>query len=96
MPSELEKWIRQLCEPYREIGYRKFHNEFFADAELIKDWPDPAVRQQKLRELWDQDAERWISQFIAEQREAGYERLLESYLARTGEAARQPDKGKER
>jgi hypothetical protein len=46
-----------LRETYRlnhELGYIGFRDQYFNDPDLIKEWPDPAVREREVRNFWDE------------------------------------------
>ncbi len=61
--SRREKLTRETFELNREIGFQKFHKEFFADADLIKEWPKPEVRTWQFRTFWDQESERKYAEY---------------------------------
>jgi hypothetical protein len=74
MTNDRDKLIRECFQRNREIGYRWFRGKYFTDAEAIAEWPDPRVREQELRKVWDQlsaksfpaYAQSWASRSLAE------------------------------
>jgi hypothetical protein len=52
-----EALLRETHRLYREIGYAGFRLEYFNDADVVKEWPDPATRERELRAFWSSKAE---------------------------------------
>ena len=60
-----EKLIREAFDLWTQIGYGKFHAEFF-DPEAIRQQPDPTLRERELRNEWQQFSEPYFEDFRAE------------------------------
>lgn len=52
-----EALLRETHRLYSEIGYAGFRLEYFHDADIINEWPEPADRERELRAFWDGKAE---------------------------------------
>lgn len=66
VPDEYQKLVRRTFEQSRDIGYQKFHREFFDSARAQEKYPDPAVREEAMRHHWIVDYEdRWLQHMFS-------------------------------
>lgn len=47
--------LRESHRLNHELGYIGFRHRYFNDPDEIREWPDPAVREQELRSFWDKE-----------------------------------------
>ncbi len=64
--GDKEKLIREAFELWTQIGYGKFHAEYFNDPETIRREPNPVLRSQQLRNEWQRLSEPYFEDFRAE------------------------------
>lgn len=55
--------IRELFDLATEAGYPGFRREYFDDPDLVREWPDPAVRETELRAIWQGLSEQHYPEF---------------------------------
>jgi hypothetical protein len=54
--TDRETLIRETHRLKSEIGYTGFRLQHFNDPDVVKEWPDPAVRERELRTSWDKQS----------------------------------------
>jgi hypothetical protein len=49
--------LRETHRLNQELGYIGFRHQYFNDADAIKEWAEPAMRERELRSFWDKQWE---------------------------------------
>ncbi len=55
--AERDAILRETYRLNHEIGYIGFRDQYLNDPDVVKEWPDPAVRERELRKFWDNEQE---------------------------------------
>jgi hypothetical protein len=76
--------LRETHRLNQELGYFGFRDQYFNDADAIKEWADPAMRERELRSFWDKQ---WEGSYASYQKDfARYSvNVLAAYCDHLGE-----------